>query len=204
VLVTDGFKFNSFVELDKLTKQIFRQFKECIMKLKSIIAACAIGVCSFGASATNYTVGNLAAYGDMGWTTPVGQTGSFTDTYNFSLSAGTYSVGGIASRVAAKVSQQFTSFTGYLTSTNVGFGQVNMTLSELAPGKSQFLTYDGNLSAGNYSMTITGVTHSASALYNAQLIATPVPEPETLAMMLAGLGLIGAVTRRRSNKTEAA
>jgi hypothetical protein len=29
--------------------------------------------------------------------------------------------------------------------------------------------------------------------------AAPIPEPETYTMMLAGLGLIGAVTRRRHN-----
>jgi PEP-CTERM motif len=29
---------------------------------------------------------------------------------------------------------------------------------------------------------------------------TPVPEPETYAMMLAGLGLMGTIARRRKNK----
>ena len=31
------------------------------------------------------------------------------------------------------------------------------------------------------------------------LYAAPVPEPETYAMLLAGLGLIGAMSRRRKN-----
>jgi hypothetical protein len=31
-------------------------------------------------------------------------------------------------------------------------------------------------------------------------IATAVPEPETYAMLLAGLGLIGAITKRRKAK----
>ena len=33
-----------------------------------------------------------------------------------------------------------------------------------------------------------------------KIVSTPVPEPETYAMLLAGLGLIGAVARRRQAK----
>ncbi|MEW5768874.1 MAG: PEP-CTERM sorting domain-containing protein [Pseudomonadota bacterium] len=63
------------------------------------------------------------------------------------------------------------------------------------------------LGGGNH--TITGML-STSALddlgmpLNAtvgavQLLAAPVPEPETYALMLAGLGLIGLAARRRAN-----
>ena len=34
--------------------------------------------------------------------------------------------------------------------------------------------------------------------------AAPVPEPESIAMMLAGLGVLGAVSRRRAAKKKAA
>jgi hypothetical protein len=43
-----------------------------------------------------------------------------------------------------------------------------------------------------------GLNNANYFLDNLQSIAvTPVPEPETYAMMLAGLGLLGAITRRR-------
>ena len=34
--------------------------------------------------------------------------------------------------------------------------------------------------------------------FNANELAPPIPEPEVYAMMLAGLGLVGAVARRRN------
>ena len=42
-------------------------------------------------------------------------------------------------------------------------------------------------------------TARAGAIY-AGAMAAAVPEPETYAMLLAGLGLMGAVVRRRSNR----
>jgi hypothetical protein len=39
---------------------------------------------------------------------------------------------------------------------------------------------------------------------NADLVAAPVPEPETYAMMLAGLGLLGVVARRRKQQQASA
>lgn len=46
--------------------------------------------------------------------------------------------------------------------------------------------------SGGYALTVL-----ASATHQDQLMATPVPEPETYMMLLAGLGLMGYVARRR-------
>lgn len=54
------------------------------------------------------------------------------------------------------------------------------------------------LSAGNYYLSVTGqVLGSAGGSYAGDIVMVPVPEPETYAMLLGGLGLIGAVARRR-------
>lgn len=55
------------------------------------------------------------------------------------------------------------------------------------------------LSAGTYTLQIRGtVSGSAGGSYAGLLnIAQPVPEPETYAMLLCGLGLIGFMARRR-------
>jgi len=52
-----------------------------------------------------------------------------------------------------------------------------------------------------YYVNVTGVTSgSLGGAYNGAIQLAPVPEPETYAMLLAGLGLMGAIVRRRSTR----
>jgi PEP-CTERM motif len=58
----------------------------------------------------------------------------------------------------------------------------------------------GSLAAGNYALNVLGfATGSQGGFYAGGLIAqtAPIPEPETWALMLAGLGLVGFIARRR-------
>lgn len=56
----------------------------------------------------------------------------------------------------------------------------------------------GSLGPGNYYYEITGtVLGSKGGSYTMDSYISPVPEPETYAMLLAGLGLIGFSLRRR-------
>lgn len=54
-----------------------------------------------------------------------------------------------------------------------------------------------SLSAGSYSLAITATTTSVVALYSGAISVTPVPEAETYALALAGLGVVGLVATRR-------
>ena len=54
--------------------------------------------------------------------------------------------------------------------------------------------------AGSYYINVTGVTTAPlGGIYNGAISVTVVPEPETYAMMLAGLGALGFLARRRRN-----
>ncbi len=54
------------------------------------------------------------------------------------------------------------------------------------------------LAAGNYFYEVTGnVTGSVGGSYTLSSTVSAVPEPETYAMLLAGLGLVGFSARRR-------
>ena len=64
------------------------------------------------------------------------------------------------------------------------------------------LSYD-NLAAGSYYVMVNGsVLSNAAGKYYANIALAPVPEPETYAMMLAGLGLLGFTARRRKQKED--
>lgn len=52
------------------------------------------------------------------------------------------------------------------------------------------------VSSGPFTLTLTGTT-AAQAAYSGELSVTPVPEPETYALLLAGLGVVGFVSSRR-------
>jgi len=56
-------------------------------------------------------------------------------------------------------------------------------------------TFSGLQAGQTYWANLTGTASSAS--YSITLL--PVPEPETYAMLLVGLGLMGAIARRRKN-----
>ena len=51
-------------------------------------------------------------------------------------------------------------------------------------------------SSSPFMLTLTG-TAGATALYSGELTVKAVPEPETYALLLAGLGVLGFVARRR-------
>lgn len=60
------------------------------------------------------------------------------------------------------------------------------------------LTY-GASPGGNYYLSVSGITSGdMGGIYNGAIsVAAPIPEPETYAMMLAGIGAIGFLARRR-------
>jgi hypothetical protein len=70
----------------------------------------------------------------------------------------------------------------------------------IVDGSNAFLSYSGGTTPGNYSLNIAGfkLNPNLSASYAGNISISPVPEPETYAMLLAGLGLIGFSARRRT------
>jgi hypothetical protein len=164
------------------------------MNLKSIIAATVIAVSSVSSFAATYNLGALGAgdtflSGSEEAAISVAN-GSFSDTFNFSLSnlsdlvtaAGTLNFG-----KTKKIDTSF-NFTLYNSS--------NLALGSGTSGTDFSLA---SLASGPYKLVVTGLaTGTKGGLYNGVLSVTAVPEPETFALMLAGLGLMGTIARRRN------
>jgi hypothetical protein len=66
------------------------------------------------------------------------------------------------------------------------------------PGQSIFSTSSGPLSnLSKLNFAFGGADHFTAFSFSSAASAAPIPEPETYAMMLAGLGLLGFAARRR-------
>lgn len=165
-----------------------------------LTAAFAAGLISLtgAASAATYDIGDLSALGDTGYGQSVSFTqGMISDAFNFTLSGGDNTFGSVISKLSIFSQQMLTSFSGVLTGPG-GFSQ-NLAIGAVSipPATIQSITYNGMLGVGDYSLAVAGST-SGPGTYQVSLLATPVPEPETIAMLLVGLGLMGTIARRRN------
>ena len=157
------------------------------MKLKPIVAA-ALLASSLSAFAVG--PGNIGAL----TSTPVligdaVNPGIFFDFYNFTLSTASDVSGGIFSIPLPSYGISFLSVALFDNS----FSQIGST--DMSPTT---FTFSG-LAAGGYHLLVGGVgTDTKGGIYAGAVVAQPVPEPETYAMMLAGLGALGFLARRRS------
>jgi hypothetical protein len=175
------------------------------MNVKSLFAASAITLACFSAGATTFNLGILLEGNTYlsGAATDVVQVpkGSFLDTYNFSLGATSSLavIGGVMNYFNFKISES--GFTYEL---------FDHSGKSLGTGGGKDDSEDGfsipSLASGAYHLDVSGKAKGTDGgLYNAVISVStaPVPEPESYAMLLAGLGLMGGIARRRANKNQA-
>lgn len=112
--------------------------------------------------------------------------------YQFTLPFG--STAGLGTVTAA-----FVFGTGYdISSVTFGSSTQFVTTNTVAPGVTFDLAtlFSGPLAAGTYNFTVKG-TSFGGGQYTGNITVTPVPEAETYALALAGLGVVGLVAARR-------
>jgi hypothetical protein len=163
------------------------------MKLK-ILAAAAMSVLAVGAQATDVDWG---AHGPLEVTAIlVDHTGSFTDNIMFSVDT----MSNLSSTTVAN---------NLLSVLNIDNGMV--TLFKEAGATDTMIgsySFDGttgstwhtftSLAGGDYYYQITGnATGSSGGFYSLTSAVQAVPEPETYALLRAGLGIMGSLYRRR-------
>lgn len=172
------------------------------MQARTLLCAAALCCAALSAQAENISINvplvpNAAAPGSF--SAGVGVThvaaGTFTDTLTFTGAPGA----GFASASLVTI--------GFADSQNINFTSVSLN------GQSFALTSTGgvdvaSLSTVNFSgplvLTVQGVAAAGatigsaiSASYGGTLNISPVPETEPLAMLLAGLGVVALLSRKR-------
>ena len=102
-------------------------------------------------------------------------------------------------------------FTGFNSSTLAGFTLDSPSMNQPSPfnhSGPRDLNFTGSLANGdsaNASFNLspfdpgTGNTYTFT-ITQTPTVMSPIPEPETYAMLIAGLGLMGAMVRRRGTK----
>lgn len=112
--------------------------------------------------------------------------GNFVNTFSFTLTSAATITAGLTSVIPSTFGSAFFTLENYTSPTTFGSGAIGET-------------FTATLAAGDYFYTVKGVG-AAGSNYALKSVVAAVPEPETYALFLAGLGAVGFLAaRRRSN-----
>jgi hypothetical protein len=126
---------------------------------------------------------------------------TFADHFTFSVTGGAHDLDAIISSISGSAS------TG-LGITGLGLYDSGGTLvtagTMMSTGMIDVWTVSSdNLALGNYYLQVSGnLVSNTSGSFGGAVMLAPVPEPETYGMMLAGLGVLGFLARRRRDQQE--
>lgn len=177
------------------------------MKLRNILAgAGCLAALALATSASAYDLGVLAIGSPLSQSV-TDPAGPVDDVFNFSIQPPPLSTYGqlidffVAGKNGSITSNVFTSGTISLyNAADTLLDQVDLTI---IPGGAALTPTDSvNLQPGDYHFVVDGVMAAPGGNYTFGVFGAAVPEPAAWAMMIVGVGLIGATLRVRARREE--
>jgi hypothetical protein len=141
--------------------------------------------------------GAPTTYGDV---FSVASAGTIDHTLTFTITSPLIAGSGVSDIPLSFFSIDYTNITG-LSATIYDSG--NALYATFVPNGDPdhlILPADSFFATGNYTLKIGGTatgTGNPAGLYTIAAVTVPVPEPETWAMLLAGIGLVGLSVRKK-------
>ncbi len=170
------------------------------MKLKPLAAAIALALSAVGASAADQVInaGTLPIAPNAPWATVIthGAGETFFDSINFDIAAG----------MLISSANPLNLVLGSLTMFNITNLSYELWDGHHPGGIISYGSFSGNNTTNSIALTAPGLYHIditgtadglAGGAYGVSLQTAAVPEPETYAMFVAGLGALGFMARRR-------
>lgn len=185
-------------------------------RFTSVAAAAALAAAAFATPASAATQStmfhNLVASATIGTplaaddtlivdTLVTGETGALSQSVTFTLAAGVSSLVGNAAWEITTLSGPGPRLVG-VNIDIVDAGNTVVASDTFAGTLAGFAmsTFASSIGPGTYTLVATGTAVRDSVLDISLSFAAPVPEPETYALLLAGLGVIGFVARRSRHR----
>lgn len=170
------------------------------------LAACLVafsGLCA-NAHATTQNLGTLTAgipVSFFGSAPP----GTFTDYFTFSVPASassSYATVNAALNVGPTFNTVLSGMKVFMDPDHIiNNGDETLLGATTTPGNTSLSLVLGPNAAGSMYLSVTGLANgTAGGLYAGAINITAVPESETWGMLLAGLGLMGTMVRRRTGQ----
>lgn len=175
----------------KAIKSLFSlggQMKSIIKKSVAVAAIALAASTGAQASDTNWATHDSFEAGiKLKW-------GSFADNYSFTISGPSLLDSSLAAAFGG----------GSYSLFSFGSDHLRGTADDVSFGSWSFNSFHNTASlndSGSYYYNVAGRLFGGYVLTSSlESVTAPVPEPETYAMLIAGLGLMGVVARRRKQK----
>ena len=174
------------------------------MKLKHLVLALGLVSVASMANATTTAVGSVG----VGVPAPfsgIAAPGSFNDIFTFNLptnGGSGYSVINFPVTIPelGSFNSLLTTMSLFSNADGILFNDDDLLLDTTSGGPGSLDLTWGASAAGSYYLNITGIANGTlGGLYSGAISVTAVPEPETWALLAAGLGVVGLKLRRRAN-----